>query len=108
MNNGPEIVSLSFTKDEELSPEKLATFERVLEHSYSMYRHGLVMQSSLIGDAPNKHIKMSIANANAGAEGVLDLIEKYGDIVVLNKKRAVAMLMPLMLAASELLNTEPM
>jgi hypothetical protein len=100
-------IVLSFYRDEELSPEKLSAFERALENSYSLYREGLKMHSEMLGDVPNKHIKMSLAVARGSACALLEMIEKQGDIVVLDKEHAAAMLMPFTLAASELLNTEP-
>ncbi len=106
--NNPTMIDLNFTRDEELSAEKLSAFERALEHSYSLYRLGLAKHSDSMGNVPNKHIKMSIANANGAAGAVLDMTEQQGGIVVLDKELAKAMLMPLLLAASELLNTEPM
>ena len=33
MTNEPTAIDLSFSRGEELSPEKLAAFERALEHS---------------------------------------------------------------------------
>lgn len=107
MNNDLTAINLSFSRDEELSPEKLSAFERVLEHSCSLYREGLKMHSEMLGDVPNKHIKMSLAVASGSAGALLEMIEKQGDIVVLGKEHAAATLMPLTLAASELLNTEP-
>lgn len=107
MSNDPTTIDLSFSRDEELSPEKLSAFERALELSYSLYREGLKMHSERIGDVPNKHIKMSLTVASALACVLLERIERYGDIVVLDKEHAAAMLMPFTLAASELLNTEP-
>lgn len=104
--NDPMAIDLSFYRDEELSPEKLSAFERALEHSYSLYRQGLALHSEMLGDVPNKHIKMSLGVANGSAGALLEMIEKYGDIIVLNKEHAAAMLMPFTLAASELLNTE--
>lgn len=100
-------IDLSFSSDEELPHEKCSAFERAFEHSCSLYRECLKMHSEMLGDVPNKHIKMSIAVANTSAQALLDMVEKQGDIVVLDKEHAVAMLMPFMLAASELLNTEP-
>ena len=100
-------IDLSFFHDEELPPEKLSAFERALEHSQSLYKEGLKIQSELLGDVPNKHIKMSLAVASGAAGALLEMIEKQGDIVVLDKEHAAAMLMPFTLAASELLNTEP-
>ena len=61
----------------------------------------------MLGAVPNKHIKMSLAVASGSAGALLEMIEKQGDIVVLDKEHAAAMLMPFTLAASELLNTEP-
>ena len=100
-------IDLGFFRDEELSPEKLSAFKQALEHSYSLYKEGLKMHSEMLGDVPNKHIKMSLAVASGSAGALLEMIEKQGDIVVLDKENAAAMLMPFMLAASELLNTEP-
>lgn len=100
-------IDLSFSRDEELSPEKLSAFERALEHSQRLYKEGLKMHSEMLGDVPNKHIKMSLAVASGVAGALLEIIEKQGDIVVLDKEHAAAMLMPFTLAASELLNTEP-
>lgn len=105
MSNGPTI-DLSFSRDEELPPEKLSAFEHALEHSYSLYKEGLKMQSEMLGNVPNKHIKMSLAVANGSARALLNMIEEHGDIIVLDKEHAAAMLMPFTLAASELLNTE--
>lgn len=100
-------IDLGFSRDEELSPEKLSAFERAIEHSQSLYKEGLAMHSEMLGDVPNKHIKMSLAVASGVAGALLEIIEKQGDIVVLDKEHAAAMLMPFTLAASELLNTEP-
>lgn len=108
MNGNNAMIDLTFTRDEQLSAEKLSAFERALEHSYSLYKLELAKHSDAIGDVPNKHIKVSIANANGAAGAVLDMTEQQGGIVVLDKDLAKAMLMPLLLAASELLNTEPM
>lgn len=99
-------IDLSFFRDEELSTEKLSAFESALEHSQSLYIEGLKMYSEMLGDVPNKHIKMSLSVARASAGALLKMIEKQGDIVVLDKEHAAAMLMPFTLAASELLNTE--
>ena len=106
MNNEPDAINLSFSRNEELTPEKLSSFERALEHSYDLYKQGLEVHSEILGNVPNKHIKLSIGTAHATASGVLDMIEKYGDIIVLDKARVTAMLMPFLLAATELLNTE--
>lgn len=100
-------IDLSFSRDEELSPEKLSAFKRALEYSQILYKEGLALHSEILGDVPNKHIKMSLAVAVSSACAILDTIEKQGDIVVLDKTHAATMLMPFTLAASELLNTEP-
>ena len=106
MDKELDSIDLSFSLEERLSAEKLSAFESALEHSYNLYRQGLALHSEMLGDIPNKHIKLSLKNARNSAEAILSMIEKYGDVVVLDKEHAVAMLMPMTLAASELLNTE--
>lgn len=108
MSDEPKPIDLSFSREGALTPEKLSSFEQALEHSYSLYKNGLQLHSGMIGEAPNKHIKMSIANADGTSSAILNMLERCGDIIVLNNDHARAMMMPFTLAASELLNTEPM
>lgn len=105
-NDELESIDLSFTRDEELSPEKLSAFERALDNSYGLYRTGLLVNGKMLEGAPNKHIKVSLATANSAANMVLDLLEKRGGVVVMDRQFSVGMLLPWLLAGSELLNND--
>lgn len=106
-NEELETIDLSFAHDVELSPEKLSAFERALDNSYGLYRTGLHVNNKMFEGAPDKHIKVSLATANAAANKVLDLMEKHGGVIVMDRQFSVGTLLPWLLAGCELLNTEP-
>lgn len=105
-NEELESIDLGFTRDEQLSPEKLSAFERALDNSYALYRTGLCVNGKMLEGVPNKHIKVSLATANSAANMALDLLEKRGGVVVIDRQFSVGMLLPWLLAGCELLNTE--
>ena len=105
-NEELESIDLSFTRDEELSPEKLSAFERALDDSYSLYRTGLLVNGKMLEGVSNKHIKVSLSTAKSTAYMVLDLLEKGGGVVVMDRQLSVGMLLPWLLAGCELLNND--
>lgn len=107
MNNEElESIDLSFTRDEQLSPEKLSAFERALDNSYGLYRTGLLVTGKDFEGVANRHIKVSLATADLAANMVLDLLEKRGGVVVMDRRLSGGMLLPWLLAGCELLNNE--
>lgn len=105
-NEELESIDIGFTRDEQLSSEKLKAFERALEHSYSLYRTGLRITGRAFEDVSNKHIKISLATANAAANMALDALEQRGGVVVMDREFSIGMLLPWMLAGCELLNID--
>lgn len=105
-NEELESIDLGFTRDEQLSPEKLKAFERALEHSFGLYRTGLRIAGSAFEGVSNKHIKVTLATANTAANMVLDALEQCGGVVVMDREFSVGMLLPWMLAGCELLNID--
>lgn len=105
-NEELESIDLSFTREEQLSPEKLSAFEHALDNSYGLYRTGLLVTGKMFEGVSNKHIKISLAAANSAANMVLDLLEKRGGVVVMDRQFSAAMLLPWLLAGCELLNND--
>ena len=105
-NEDLEYISLGFTREEQLSPEKLSAFEQALDDSYGLYRTGLLVNGKRFEGAPNKHIKVSLATANSAANMVLDFLEKRGGVVVMDRQFSIGVLLPWLLAGCELLNND--
>lgn len=105
-NEELESIDLSFTREEQLSPEKLSAFEHALDDSYGLYRTGLLVNGKMLEGVSNKHIKVSLATAKSAANMVLDLLEKRGGVVVMDRQFSVGMLLPWLLAGCELLNND--
>lgn len=105
-NEELESIDLSFTREEQLSPEKLSAFEHALDNSYGLYRTGLLVNGKMFEGVSNKHIKVSLATANSAANMVLDLLEKRGGVVVMDRQFSAGMLLPWLLAGCELLNND--
>lgn len=105
-NEELEAIDLSFTRGEQFSPEKLSALERTIDHSYKLYRTGLLLNGKMFEGAPNKHIKVSLATANSAANILLDQLEGRGGVVVMDRQLSVGMLLPWLLAGCELLNND--
>lgn len=105
-NEDLEIVNLGFTRDEEFSQKKMEAFERALDNSFGLYRTGLAQHGKIFEGVPNKRMKVSLATASSAANILLTTLEEHGGVIVMNKELSAGLLVPWLLAGSELLNTE--